>query len=53
MSGFEFEIGLLTVFALTIGSALAVAFPWVLFLSNPPPPSDDELGQALEELWWS
>jgi hypothetical protein len=51
MSGFEFEIGLLTVFALTIGSALAVAFPWVLFLSNPPPPSDDELGQALEELW--
>jgi len=51
MSGREFEIGLLTIFALTFGSALAVAFRWVPFLSNPPLPSDDELRQALEEFW--
>jgi hypothetical protein len=51
MSGREFEIGLLTVFALIIGSALAVAFRWVPLLSRPPLPSDDELRQALEEFW--
>jgi hypothetical protein len=51
MSGREFEIGLLAVFALTIGSALVVAFRRVHFLSNPPLPSDDELRQALEEFW--
>jgi hypothetical protein len=51
MSGREFELGLVTVFALVIGSALAVAFRWVPFLSNPPLPSDDELRQALEEFW--
>jgi hypothetical protein len=51
MSGREFELGLLTAFALTIGSALAVAFRWFPFVSNPPLPSDDELRQALEELW--
>jgi hypothetical protein len=51
MSGREFELGLLTVFALVIGCALAVAFRWVPFLSNPPLPSDDELRQALEEFW--
>jgi hypothetical protein len=51
MSGREFELGLLTVFALVIGSALAVAFRWVPFLSKPPLPSDDELRQALEEFW--
>ena len=50
MSGREFELGLLTVFALIIGSALAVAFRWVPFLSKPPLPSD-ELRQALEEFW--
>jgi hypothetical protein len=51
MSGREFEIGLLVVFALTIGSALVVAFRRVHFLANPPTPSDDELRQALEEFW--
>jgi hypothetical protein len=51
MSGREFEIGLLAVFALTIGTALVVAFRRVHFLSNPPLPSDDELRQALEEFW--
>ena len=51
MSGREFETGLLTAFALIVGSALTVAFPWVPFLSNPPLPSDDELRQALEEFW--
>jgi hypothetical protein len=51
MSRGEFEIGLLTVFALIIGSALAVAFRWVPFLSKPPLPSDDELKQALEDFW--
>ena len=51
MSGREFEIGLLAVFALTIGSAIVVAFRWVHFLSNPPLPSDDELRRALEEFW--
>jgi hypothetical protein len=51
MSGREFELGLVTVFALVIGSAIAVAFRWVPFLSNPPLPSDDELRQALEEFW--
>ena len=51
MSGREFEICLLIVFALTIGSALAVAFCWVPFLPDPPLPSDDELRQALEEFW--
>jgi hypothetical protein len=51
MSGGEFELGLLTVFALIIGSALAVAFRWVPFPSKPPLPSDDELRQALEEFW--
>jgi hypothetical protein len=51
MSGGEFETGLLAIFALIIGSALAVAFHWVPFLSNPPLPSDDELRQALEEFW--
>ena len=50
MSGREFELGLLTIFALIIGSALAVAFRWS-FLSKPPQPSDDELRQALEEFW--
>lgn len=51
MSGREFELGLVTVFALIIGSALAVAFRRVPFLSDPPLPSDDELRQALEEFW--
>jgi hypothetical protein len=51
MSGREFELALVAVFALVIGSALAVAFRWVPFLSNPPLPSDDELRQALEEFW--
>jgi hypothetical protein len=51
MSGRELEIGLLTAFALTIGSALAVALHWFPFVSNPPLPSDDELRQALEEFW--
>jgi hypothetical protein len=51
MSGREFEIGLLAVFALIIGSALVVAFRRVHFLSNPPLPSDDELRLALEEFW--
>ena len=51
MSGREFEIGLVAVVALIIGSALAVALRWVPFLSNPPLPSDDELRQALEEFW--
>jgi hypothetical protein len=45
------ELGLLSVFALVIGSALAVAFRWVPFLSKPPLPSDDELRQALEKFW--
>jgi hypothetical protein len=51
MSGREFELGLVTVFALVIGSAIAVAFRGVPFRSKPTLPSDDELRQALEEFW--